>query len=228
MHKINYLSHNWLALKINNRTVSNHSNLYTGTVYDLGCGTRPYEPDILKFADRYIGVDWSNTLHGLQADIVADLNKHLPIEDEVADAVVSFQVMEHLCEPQVMLNEAFRILKQGGKILLTVPFQWHVHEAPYDFYRYTRHGLEYMFAKSGFVDVQVKEASGFWSMWLLKFNYQTVRLARGPLPIRFVLRTSMLPLWLFNQWVAPMLDNFWPAPAETAGYVVTARKPTIA
>jgi hypothetical protein len=53
------------------------------------------------------GVDWSGTLHELKADILADLNEPLPIEDQVADTVVSLSVLEHLREPQTMLNEAF-------------------------------------------------------------------------------------------------------------------------
>ena len=79
----------------------------------------------------------------MKADIVADLNKPLPIESEVADVVVSISVLEHLCEPMTMLSESFRILKPGGSILLQVPWQWWIHEAPYDFYRYSPYGLNY-------------------------------------------------------------------------------------
>ena len=195
-----------------------------GVVYDLGCGTRPYEKDILVVADRYVGVDWSNTLHGLNADIVADLNKPLPIDSDVADHVISLQVMEHLCEPRVMLTEAFRILKKGGTFSLTVPFQWWIHEAPHDYFRYTRYGLEYLLTKSGFVDVEVRETTGFWTMWFLKLNYQTARLLRGPLPLRWIVRGCFLPLWLLDQLIAPIMDRYWPASQETAGYQVIARK----
>lgn len=224
MHTFSYLDHNWLALKINNLTVARHLERMRGYVYDLGCGIRPYEPEIRGHAERYIGVDWSNSLHGLQADIAADLNGKLPIEDEVADTVVSFQVMEHLCEPQIMLGEAHRILKPGGNILLTVPFQWWIHEAPYDYFRYTRHGLEYMFSKAGYVNVNVLEASGFWTMWFLKLNYQTVKLIRGPKPLRALIRGFLIPLWLADQLIAPVLDKYWHAPQETSGYIVTAQK----
>lgn len=216
---------NWLAHKMNNEELGKHLGKLNGVTYDLGCGRRPYEKDILNIADSYVGVDWSNTLHGLHADIIADLNKPLPIDDGVADTVVSFQVLEHLCEPQVMLSEAHRILKSGGNILITVPFQWWVHEAPHDYYRYTRYGLEYMLAKAGFVDVVVEESTGFWAMWFLKLNYQTARLVRGPLPLRWLVRACFLPLWLVDQIIAPVMDRYWPAPQETTGYSVTARKP---
>lgn len=225
MHRVSYWDHNWLILKQNNAGVRRHLDQMRGVVYDLGCGIRPYEADIRRLATSYVGVDWSNTLHDLRADVVADLNHWLPVPDAVADTVVSFQVLEHLSEPQVMLNEAYRILVTGGTIVLTVPFQWSVHEAPYDYFRYTRFGLQHLFAKAGFTDVVVEEANAFWSMWLLKLNYQTVRLVRGPAPVRFLVRLALLPLWLADQLLAPVLDRLWPAPNETAGYVVVARKP---
>lgn len=226
MHKICYFEHNWLALKGNNDVVQRHMNVMHGVVYDLGCGIRPYEDDILKVADKYIGVDWSSTLHGLQADVVADLNKPLPIDDEAADTVVSFQVMEHLCEPQIMLNEAHRILKPNGTIIATVPWQWWIHEAPYDFFRYTPYGLKYLFEKAGFVDVVVESQSGFFTMWILKMNYFGLRFVRGPKPLRWLVKACLVPFWYIGQLLAPVLDKLdrnWAA--ETSGYFVTARKP---
>lgn len=225
MHKFTMLDHNWLVLKVNNLKVLSCLPDMKGVVYDLGCGARPYELDILLYAARYVGVDWSNTLHGLRADILANLNEPLPVDDESADTVVSFQVLEHLSEPQCMLNEAFRILRPEGRIFLSVPFQWHVHEAPYDFYRYTRYGLEHIFKRAGFVDIKVEATSGFWAMWFLKLNYQMVRLIRGPKPLRILIRIILVPFWWLNQHFASYFDQVWlNSEAETAGYFVTARK----
>lgn len=226
MHKYTRLDHNWLALKINNEQIKCRLGAMTGVVFDLGCGNRPYEEDILRLADRYVGVDWGNTLHGLRADVVADLNRPLPIEDAVADTVVSFQVLEHLSEPCSMLREAFRILKPGGKIVLSAPFQWHIHEAPYDFFRFTRFGLEHLLSKAGFANIGVDAVSGFWSMWFLKINYQLVRLIKGPKALQWLIRAALIPFWWLDQHLAILLDLAWPdSEAETAGYFVTARKP---
>ena len=225
MNKVDYRSNNWLAIKINNETLKKNFKNFTGTVYDLGCGERPYEQYILKFADKYIGVDWGKTLHNLKADIVSDLNKPLPIDSEIADIVTSFQVMEHLCEPQNMLNEANRILKKNGKIILTVPFQWWVHEAPYDYYRYTTYGLQYMFEKAGFKNINITPASGFFSMWVLKINYFSARFIKGPKFIRFFIRMVMVPMWYLGQTLAPILDRLDKNPdLETVGYTVVAKK----
>ena len=225
VYKYSYFEHNWIILKKNNEQITKRLPQIKGMVYDLGCGMRPFEQDIRRVADEYIGVDWSNTLHGLQADIVADLNKPLPLRMGVADSVVSLQVLEHLSEPQVFLNEAFRLLRSGGRLFLAVPFQWHIHEAPWDFYRYTRYGLDYTIAKAGFVDISIEEVSGFWTMWLVKLNYQMARAVRGPPAMRWIMRSMMFPLWYVNQVVGPLLDRFFPDKAETAGYFVTATRP---
>ncbi len=226
MHKISYLQNNWLILKINNKITQQCCHDYIkGIVYDLGCGERPYEVDILQRADQYIGVDWGSTLHNLKADIVSNLNKPLPIDSEVADTITSFQVMEHLCEPQIMLNEAYRILKKDGNIILTVPFQWWVHEAPYDYLRYTPYGLRYMFEKAGFTDIKITPNTGFFAMWILKMNYFSSRFIRGPRPIRWVIEGILIPLWYLSQCAAPYLDKLDYHPdLEAAGYTVIAKK----
>lgn len=219
------IEHNWLIKKAVNDKLRTRLPDLSGRVVDLGCGVKPFEKDILQYVDEYIGVDWGNTLHGIHADVIADLNRQLPIESDVADHVVSFEVMEHLAEPQIMLSEAFRILRRRGHLTLSVPFQWWVHEAPWDYYRYTRHGLEYLLQKVGFTNVMVAPTTGFWSMWILKLNYQTVRLAKGPRPVRMLARTLLIPFWWINQHLAQAMDRLWPEDRETAGYFVTASKP---
>lgn len=225
MHTERLLSHNWLTKRIVNRFVHNRLHCFSGVVVDLGCGTRPYETDIMQYANQYIGVDWSNTLHGLQADVIADLNLPLPMESAMADHVVCFEVLEHLAEPNLLLSEAARLLRQNGQLTLSVPFQWGIHEAPWDYYRYTRYGLAYMLGKAGFVDIVIAPTMGFWSMWLLKLNYQLARLVRGPRHVRNVIRALLLPIWWTNQQLGPLVDRFWKEERETGGYFVTARKP---
>ena len=228
-HK-NKAHHNWLIYHntdfiLTQLAQEGHIN---GTLYDLGCGEMPYRDWLLEFADNYTGVDWSDTLHKLKADIIADLNQSLPIKDEVANTVISLSVMEHLCEPQRFLNEAHRILKTEGTMVLQVPFMWWVHEAPHDYFRYTHYGLEYMFKKSGFTNITILPIAGFWSMWILKFNYQTVRLVRysssWPWPFHKLITLFMQGLWAIDQRVAFWLDKHWKAESETVGYFVVAKK----
>ena len=94
--------------------MKNNLHLMNGHFIDIGCGTAPYWENILKFADEYIGVDWKNSLHDQSnIDVFADLNKRLPFGDGYADTVISFQVMEHVPEPNIFLSECHSILKSG-------------------------------------------------------------------------------------------------------------------
>lgn len=220
----NRKEHNWLIYDNSDQFLQNFTPFYKGVLYDLGCGASPYRDFFLTYVDKYVGVDWAGSFHDTRADISADMNKPLPIESAAADTVVSLSVMEHLCEPQTMLNEAHRILKPGGTIILQVPFMWWVHEAPYDYYRYTRFGLKYMFEKAGFTDVMVYPTTGFWVMWTLKFNYQSIQFIRGRWPIRKLMFILMRALWAIDQRMALWLDKHLPCEAETAGYYVVARK----
>lgn len=52
MYKVNRLGHNWIVLEISNTTIKSHLPFIPGLVFDLGCGTRPFESDILEYADK--------------------------------------------------------------------------------------------------------------------------------------------------------------------------------
>lgn len=225
MYLENRLSHNWLGRKINNDKICELVKTIGGVVVDLGCGSRPYESEILEFADKYVGIDWGNTLHPFAADIMADLAKPLPIQDNAVDNVVCFEVLEHIKEPFSLLQEAQRILRPNGKIFLSVPFQWQEHEIPWDFYRFTRFGLVYLFEKAGFVSVDVTEKSGFWVMWVLKLNYHSLLLVKGSRMRRRITRALLIPMWWLGQQIAPLLDRIGQGKGESIGYFVVARKP---
>jgi SAM-dependent methyltransferase len=50
-------------------------------------------------------------------------------------------VLEHTSRPRLALEEFARVLKPGGGIHLVVPFLWEEHQAPQDFFRFTRYGI---------------------------------------------------------------------------------------
>jgi SAM-dependent methyltransferase len=122
-------------------------------IYDLGCGQKPYQVFVSK-KHKYIGVDIDKA--NLNADIYADIT-NLPIEDGVADIVTSFCVIEHVKDPQRVLCEKYRILKKGGELFMFVPLYWEEHEQPYDYFRFTRYGIEYLMRNSGFKNIEIKE-----------------------------------------------------------------------
>lgn len=221
----NRKAYNWLLYDQGDKWLENYSKYYKGKLVDLGCGEAPYKEYFLQYAENYIGVDWTNTLHNSKADIVSDLNKKIELEDEFADTIVSLSVMEHLCEPQVFLNESYRILKTDGVMILQVPWMWWIHEAPYDYFRYTPYGLKYIFEKAGFKDVFVQPTTGFFTTIFIKINYFSLRMIKGSNLQKKITRMCLLPFWYISQKIAPYLDSLhrgWSL--ESQGFMVIAKK----
>lgn len=77
----------------------------------------------------------------------------LPLRSEVFDLVVSTELLEHCSEPGAVAEEAHRVLRPGGTLVLTTPFVYVVHGWPDDYYRYTAAGLEHLFRRFSRVEV---------------------------------------------------------------------------
>jgi SAM-dependent methyltransferase len=127
-------------------------------VVDIGCGTAPYRKFIVH--EKYIGVDIENR-GGVPDEIIADVNEGIPLPDATADLVLCTETLEHTKRPHAVVFELWRITKSGGMVLLTIPMVWPVHEAPYDFFRYTNYGLEYLFKGAGFTSVRIEASNGY-------------------------------------------------------------------
>lgn len=221
----NRKAHNWLAYDAMDRGLIDRREYFQGCLYDLGAGESPYKDFFLQFANEYVAVDWSMSIHNVEPDILADLNAPLPVEDAAADTVVALSVLEHLREPRQMLSEAYRILRSGGSLVLQVPWQWWVHEVPHDYFRYTPYGLEHLLSATGFTEIKVAPQAGFFSMLALKVNYFSIQMIRGPMIVRTLIRCVLAIAWYVGQRLAPYLDRLdgnWSL--ETTGYFVTARK----
>ena len=131
------------------KEIKSLSGEINGRILDVGCGTKPY----LSFFNctEYIGLEFDTGIDSekKQADYYYD-GKTFPFESESFDSIICNQVLEHVFEPKEFLSEIYRVLKPGGKLLLTVPFVWDEHEQPYDFARYSSFGLIYLFEQCGF------------------------------------------------------------------------------
>ena len=133
-----------------------------GNVLDVGCGEKPFYKYIKDKTDEYIGFDHPDTPHDKQKIDVFGTADNLPFNSNYFDVVILTQVIEHMEDPSKTLDEIYRVLKPGGKLILAWPFMFPVHEAPRDFYRYTSYGMEYLAKQSNFSEVQINPSSGFW------------------------------------------------------------------
>ncbi len=153
---------------------------FHGTFLDIGCGVMPYRGLITGSSSkvtRYIGMDIETPTYRAPVDLRWD-GKTIPLADASVDCAMATEVLEHCPEPLVVLREARRVLKPGGVFFFTVPFIWPLHDAPYDFFRYTPFALEKLLAEAGFTEVKIG-AMGGWNASLAQM--MGLWLKRAPL-----------------------------------------------
>ena len=125
-------------------------------IVDLGCG-RLINQELMK-DKRTLYVDGAKFD---EINLVCDFSKTIPLRSNVVDAVFCSNVFEHLPEPQICLNEIYRVLKPKGECLILVPFFIKLHQEPFDFHRYTKYALEFYAKNAGFQSPKAKEVGGF-------------------------------------------------------------------
>jgi SAM-dependent methyltransferase len=109
-------------------------------VLDVGCGDRPYD-DLLAGAAEIVGFDVPGNPH---ADIHGSVDA-LPVEDASFDVALCLQVLEHVPDPAAAVRELRRVVRPGGRVLLSTHGVYPYHPNPDDLWRWTHTGLERLF-----------------------------------------------------------------------------------
>ncbi|MFV5686295.1 class I SAM-dependent methyltransferase [Flavobacterium sp. GB2R13] len=134
-----------------------------GKVLDLACGIMPYKEYLMS--DRiedYIGIDLepSEYHHDVKPDFYWN-GVDIPLEDSSIDFVLATEFLEHYFDTASILKEIKRILKPGGVFFYTVPGIWPLHEASYDYHRFTPFALEEHFKQAEYASSIIKPLGGF-------------------------------------------------------------------
>lgn len=148
------------------KKVKQYAPELNGRLLDFGCGSKPYR-SLFTHVSEYIGLDYEGGAHSHaneNVDVFYD-GKKIPFANESFDSVFSSEVFEHIFNLEEIIPEINRVMKKGGKILITCPFVWNEHEVPADYARYTQFALKHMMGKNGFT-VLVQDKSGDFMMAL--------------------------------------------------------------
>lgn len=152
-------------------------------------------------------------------DIMASAEDLKMLADASVDAVFCIEVLEHVRVPATAVAEIRRVLRPGGILIGSTPFLLGIHDAPADFWRFTRSGLEQIF--SAFEFTALRERNGYFAATAVLL---TRRFATGS-PRQRRLALLLSPLLLPLAWMLERFDRWLPDPGATTGYFFVLRKP---
>lgn len=170
---------NWLIHRTMRQTMDEVKEMVSGKLLDVGCGNKPYASIFETRVQQYIGLEKGRGRYE-RTDVWGDVLA-LPIRDQTCDTVLCNQVLEHVPQPQLAIDEMARVLRPGGYLILTAPHIWGLHEVPHDYFRFTPYGLRHLAEKSGLTVHTTRALAGFWVTAGTRLCYYLARFERGPL-----------------------------------------------
>lgn len=142
-----------------------------GRLLDAGAGRGAYREMLTPLCDRYESLDVTDAYH---PDYVADL-QDTKLPGEQYDTIFCTQVIHHLPDPARAIAEMARMLKPGGRLILSVPHLAWLHNEPHDYWRFTPHSLRVLLDRAGLAPVRIEKLGGL--VCFLAYAPSTVILA---------------------------------------------------
>lgn len=90
--------------------------------------------------------------------------------DQTYDVIFTKDTFEHILNPWDATQNILNLLNENGLFIFLAPFKWRYHSSPYDTYRYTHTGAQYMFERlggmkkkyAGYIKFDQVRTAGFW------------------------------------------------------------------
>ena len=175
-----------------------------GLVLDAGSGRGAWKAVIEDNADRE-SLDIAPKA-GERVTWIADLTDMPQVPTGRYDAVINHQVLEHVPDPPAAVAEMFRVLKPGGKLVISVPHLSRQHELPHDYFRYTPQGLKRLLEDAGF---EVRSVTGYGGLCFLHHQFSTafIGLASFAWPLHALATAVNAPLSILATRLDALLDR---------------------
>jgi len=132
--------------------------------------------------------------------------------------VCCFEVLEHTSNPQKAIKNVYEILKKEDYFLASVPFNFHIHDEPNDFYRFTFYGLKMLF--KNFSEVKIVKRNG----WLESIFVNFIRLEKEKNILSKIVGKAFILLYFITLPLILLLQNIITSDKLTTGYFIEAKK----
>lgn len=214
----------WLSTKDLNNDLRRLLPEIKGRILDVGCGEKPYE-QWLNSAElkEYIGID---IFPGPKVDRVITPGNSLPFKDDYFDAIICTQVLEHVPDIENVLNEIYRVLKPGGRLIVSMPFIYNAHGAPHDYRRFSLDGINLLFFEQYKIIESKKQGKIGTTLGVLCLNWLDTFMNQHKLTR--LLKGVLLPIWLLSSFIinitALLLDKIDKSSTFYSNVLVVALK----
>jgi SAM-dependent methyltransferase len=194
------------------------------TVLDVGGGEAPYRTLLFDRVSRYVvlEVDWCRVSRQPGVEYVVGSGTTPVFAESSFEAIVLTQVLEHVADPFLLVENCAMWLKSNGALFVSVPQYWHVHGWPSDYFRYTKYGIIEVARRANLDVVDIWPLGGPCNLvyWAIELNFAKV--LRLPVvrqllaqPMRLV--ASAMDRVLFR-------NNESRVNPDTQGWMMVARK----
>jgi SAM-dependent methyltransferase len=215
--------YNWLAHHKMVRTLERAREHARGELLDVGCGSMPFAPIFEGFVTSYRGTDLAASRHIRDARPIAfSRAEALPFRAGSFDTLLALSMLNCLTEPVRMIEEAHRVLRPSGILLLEFEQMVPLHDEPLDYYRFTQPGAEYLLRRAGFEPLHYLPIGGLWARVGLSTIGGLNAINRGP--TRVLTELPVRALYVVIQLVCELLDRLLFNPREVLSHLVIARR----
>jgi SAM-dependent methyltransferase len=155
-----------------------------GKVLEVGCGMQPYR-HLLSPQTEYLALDWegSDRCFGTRVkDTLYYDGTRFPVADRSFNLLFHTEVLEHIYPLRSFLSECYRVLKDNGQMVFTIPFAARNHYIPYDYWRLTPASLTRLLQEARFTDIVVVPRGGDMTVAIHKMNSVCYRLILRNIP----------------------------------------------
>ncbi|MGY8814422.1 MAG: class I SAM-dependent methyltransferase [Gammaproteobacteria bacterium] len=209
----------WLIHGVKENFLQDVSRTIGGNVLDIGCSHK-LTKEYLNGDVQYIGLDYFTaiTLYDSSPDIFGNAENLLFLNNSI-DAVFLLDVLEHIKNPGLCMQEITRVLTAGGKLIFNVPFMYPIHDAPYDYQRWTIYGLRNLLEQNNLSVAQEDsignsfETSGLLLNLAICKTIVTLLEKRHPGSIAIIILPLVIPIINIVAYISGKLiksDNFMP------------------
>lgn len=132
--------------------------------------------------------------------------------------ICCFEVLEHTNNPNKAIENIYKILNKGDYLLASTPFNFHIHDEPNDFFRFTYFGLEMLL--KNFSEVKIKKRNG----WLESIFINIIRLEKEKNLFSKIIGKTFILFYFVLLPLIVLIQKVATSEKLTTGYYIEAKK----